>query len=794
LADTVNVSLTVTTSQGCVDSLTQQLIITEPPFASFTNNQVSSCGMQLITFYNTSISQYTNFNWDFGNGVTSTDLNPLPVSFDIGNSVDTSFVVVLSASNLCGTDSFQDTINLFSFPSPDFAFYPQTACSGVPVSFSNISFGYNLSYEWFINGSLISTNTNPLPYNFTANIVDSVYNITLSAANLCDTSSITLPITVYPPDVYPFFTVDSSFACMGQTVFFNSAVPSYNYIIWRYGDGPNSVDTLPYHTYTNPGTYTVWQVVYGFCGIDSISRQVTIFPNPEPLFNFANPICGRDSAVFNNLSPGNNNFYFWNFGDGEFSSSFSPAHLYDLPGNSTTIFNVTLTVTSASTLCKDSLTLPITVLYNPIAEFSIQDNEVCLGSSISLAATTSPGLNYEWTLSDGTIYLGSQINHLFQDTGTYSFVLRVNDSNQCWDDTSYSLLFVRPNAVSEFSFNQIPPCASSAQVVFTNLSSQSNNYTWNFNGQGTSNLETPIPLNFTAPTVFNTTLIANNSFNCPDTTIKEIQVVIKPVAGIITPDRVCVGEEFSLIHNSVYGESVIWHLDGSIIANSDTYQLTHDTPEVVNISLTVYSAFDSTCFDTDTATIIVDKMPMATFTVNSIDTIIDGIAISPCAGYFSFIPDFDSTDKLFWWEFGNGTTSNNLYPTIFYDDNGQYPISLQVENIYGCKNSSTQLVDVLCDGLLVLPNALAPSSNEIEIARFIPKGKNIETLKIEIFSPWGERVWYTDKLDQEGRPTDYWDGKYRDKDLPQGAYLVKVRATFSSKSPLDKMFYLTLLR
>ncbi len=793
-ADTVNVSLIVTSNEGCLDSLIQPLIIAEPPSASFIDNQVSSCGQQLITFTNTSISQYSTYSWDFDNGVTSTDINPLPVTFDIGNSVDTSFVVLLTASNLCGIDTFQDTINLFSFPLPNFAFYPQTVCSGVPVSFSNISFGYDLSYEWFVNGSLISTANNPLPYTFTANLTDSVYIVTLSASNICDTVSISVPITVHPADVYPFFTVDSSFACMGQTIYFNSAVPSYNYIIWRYGDGPNSIDTLPYHTYSNPGTYTVWQVVYGFCGIDSISRPVTIFPNPQPLFSFSNPICSRDSAIFNNLSPGNNNFYYWNFGDGEYSSVFSPGHLYNLPSNNTTTFNVTLTVTSASTMCKDSLTLPITVLHNPVADFSIIDNEVCLGSPISLNAATAIGLNYEWAFSDGTIILGSQVNQTFQDTGTYSFILRVNDSNQCWDDTSFNMIYIRPNAISNFNYNQLPPCAPSVEITFTNLSSQSNNYLWNFNGQGTSNLQTPIPLNFSTPTSFTATLIANNSYNCPDTSNQQIEVVIKPIAVIVAPDRVCEGEEFSLTNNSIFTGSVTWSLNGSTIGNLASYVLSHDIPGIIDIGIIAFSAFDSTCFDTASTSIIVDEAPIATFTVNPIDTMINGMAISPCAGYFSLIPEYKVTDKLFWWDFGNGSSSTSIKPNVFYDNNGQYLVSLLVENIYGCKNNSTQIIDVFCDGLLVLPNALSPSSDDPEIARFIPKGKNIETLRIEIFSPWGERVWFTDKIDQEGRPTDFWDGKYRDKDLPQGSYLVKARATFSSKLPFDKLFYLTLLR
>jgi hypothetical protein len=93
-----------------------------------------------------------------------------------------------------------------------------------------------------------------------------------------------------------------------------------------------------------------------------------------------------------------------------------------------------------------------------------------------------------------------------------------------------------------------------------------------------------------------------------------------------------------------------------------------------------------------------------------------------------------------------------------------------------------------------LPNALAPSSSDTSLAWFIPKGKYIEKLKIEIFSPWGERVWFTDKLDEEGSPTEHWDGTYNNQLLPQGAFLVKVNAIFSSKPAFVKTFYITLIR
>lgn len=60
-------------------------------------------------------------------------------------------------------------------------------------------------------------------------------------------------------------------------------------VIWDFGDGDSSTLANPTHTYTNPGTYTVIQTVYNYCGGASMSDTVVIQPQvglPDP---FATP-------------------------------------------------------------------------------------------------------------------------------------------------------------------------------------------------------------------------------------------------------------------------------------------------------------------------------------------------------------------------------------------------------------------------------------------------------------------------------------------------------------------------
>jgi len=41
---------------------------------------------------------------------------------------------------------------------------------------------------------------------------------------------------------------------------------------------------------------------------------------------------------------------------------------------------------------------------------------------------------------------------------------------------------------------------------------------------------------------------------------------------------------------------------------------------------------------------------------------------------------------------------------------------------------------------------------------------------LSIFSPWGEKVWESYALDENGSPTEAWDGKYGGQIVAQGAY------------------------
>lgn len=119
---------------------------------------------------------------------------------------------------------------------------------------------------------------------------------------------------------------------------------------WRFGDGAESDEEDPVHTYTSAGTYSVWLTVNTEHGegsrLEAGLIQVARMVPPTAVFS-ASPTTGPDplTVVFANeseLGTGADVAYAWDFGDGETSSQAAPGHTYARLGR----YSVSLTVTT----------------------------------------------------------------------------------------------------------------------------------------------------------------------------------------------------------------------------------------------------------------------------------------------------------------------------------------------------------------------------------------------------------------------------------------------------------------
>lgn len=442
LSGTYSVSLVVTTFQGCKDTVQKEVVVAPATQAGFSAN--NECLGDTVALNNTSVCNTgsCNYQWDFGDGSSSTQTNPKK-KYN-GNGV---YNIKLKISSLQGcSDSITKGIFIHPLPATDFSTSANEACLGSTIYFtnqSNITTG-DLSYLWdFGNGNTSASIHSDQHYGSAA-----VYAISLTAisdSGCTATTSKTIAIRNNPVAQYQADTV-----CLGQATVFNSTSTgidlTYN---WNLGNGATSSLAQPVYFYTFSGSYNTQLIVIDNYGCSDTTAQ-TAFVNPLPIAVFGGNIytCG-DSYILNAEGTASN--YLW------------------LPANQTT---PSLQVTQSGTYTLRSTDVngcsaseQVNVTLNAHVQPNLGDDTTVCGN-YSLNAGY-PGSHYLW--NTGEISQSIEIS----SSGTYS--LEVTDQNNC---TGYdSIQIILHPAASVSLGNDIEQCNNTGPVILTATNAQ--NYLWN---------------------------------------------------------------------------------------------------------------------------------------------------------------------------------------------------------------------------------------------------------------------------------------------------------------------------
>ena len=169
---------------------------------------------------------------------------------------------------------------------------------------------------------------------------------------------------------------------------------------------------------------------------NGVFKMDFLIPNVIADFK-ANPVCASQSFTFNNTSlPQSNTSYFWDFGDGNTSTSFEPSHVYLSSGN----YTVKLKLTDP-TACNLADSIVKTVKVQAYQSYKAGEDTICAGESAQFAiAPAKPYNTYLWQpgkwLSDSTI-----LNPLATPASTIDYLLLANDG-VCSDSIHYKIIVI----------------------------------------------------------------------------------------------------------------------------------------------------------------------------------------------------------------------------------------------------------------------------------------------------------------------------------------------------------------
>jgi len=106
-----------------------------------------------------------------------------------------------------------------------------------------------------------------------------------------------------------------------------------------------------------------------------------------------------------------------------------------------------------------------------------------------------------------------------------------------------------------------------------------------------------------------------------------------------------------------------------------------------------------------------------------------------------------------------------------------WQVRLEVTAPNGCTDDTLRLVTPDFFKGLYIPNAFSPEQGIGDVRLFRPRGAGLKEYRIEVYSPWGQLLWWSDKL-ENGQPAEAWDGRLEGKLLPQDVYVWKAFGIF----------------
>jgi PKD repeat protein len=337
------VALTVTNAAG-TDTESATIDVQAPlqaPVASFSVPSPVTVDTE-VQFSSTLQGQVDSYVWDFGDGGTSTDANPIHTYTSTGQ-----FTVSLTVTNNAGSDSETATIDVQEALQAPVASLdvPATATVNTEVQFTSTTQGQVDSYTWDFGDGNSSTDANP-SHTFATT---GQFTVTLTVTNAAGTDTETASIDVQAAVELPVAGISAPpTATVNTEVSFSSTsqgqIDTY---IWDFGDGNSSTDANPTHTFASTGQFTVALTVSNAAGTDTETVTIDVQAAIEaPVASFSAPTTAtvNTDVPFASTSQGQVDSYAWDFGDGGTSTDANPVHQFAAAGQ----YTVTLTVTNVA--------------------------------------------------------------------------------------------------------------------------------------------------------------------------------------------------------------------------------------------------------------------------------------------------------------------------------------------------------------------------------------------------------------------------------------------------------------
>ena len=624
------VQLKLVSNAGCLDSVRKKAYVWPMPVAAFNIDSAKQClRSNWFKFSNASFAKDGNlsYQWSFGNGYNAIQKDTQMRYLNQGTY---SVRLIVNSVRNC-KDTVRHTVVVHPMPKALFSINDSTQCFNtqnfVFTDESKIAYG-SLKRLWTWSDNTNDTG-NVASHYFVKDTVFKNRLIAISDQNCADTAMLFVETYSVPK---PNFSINDTDQCLPVQRFIMSNLSkikqgSMTYQ-WLFGDGNTSNTFNAQHVYGLPGVYAIQlKAISNFGCRDSISKTNVVYHQPKAklLVNDSDQ-CLRFNqfALTGNstIQQGSIVAYYWD------TSGLNATGLKDRTISFGSHGSKLLRyIVKSDKACFDTMYQTLTVHPMPKAKFNINDSVQCAQNNTFIFTAKSSiaygTLKHKWWLAQTFRDSGIVIAKSFNAADT-PIIQLVTVSDKLCTDTLDRLVFVQPSPKSYFTVNQLGQCLKINQFDALNRATVPHGFmrfVWRIS-DGFVSTDTSISHKFAKHGDFKIRLWVSSNYDCVDSFEQGVLVHPEPIANFKVNDAgQCVkGNQFVFSNLSTIDSTQMGY-DWSF-GDGDTSRVKAPIHNYLfygdyKVMLTARSIYN--CQDSFKATMYVNPMPRARFSLNDTD-------------------------------------------------------------------------------------------------------------------------------------------------------------------------------
>ena len=473
---------------------------------------------------------------------------------------------------------------------------------------------------------------------------------------------------------------------------------------------------------TTTTTYTFTPTA-GTCA-STATMQVVVDAQVTPTFTNPGPIC--TGSTFTLPATSNNGI----------AGTWSPA----VDNTQTT----TYTFTPTGATCAVPTTMQV-VVAPPITPTFTNPGPICTGSTFTLPTSSTEGITGTWSPAEDNT-----------QTTTYTFT---PSAGSCANSTTMQVT-VDTQIAPTFAIPDSLCAGTSFTLPTTSLNGFSGTWSPAYDNAKTQ-----------------TYTFTPNAGQCSSTGSKTINIKPRPEILISTSrgDNLCAGDSLNIsIKTNPPGAIIQWTAtnNGTNGATSGTGNSIDNKIELVNSSTPGFITYEVTatqngCSSIPTVLTYSVNPPLNTVTTvtSSSATVLEGETTNLSVTMNPYIPGV-----LYTWSPSDNLSCVDCPNPIASPDSATcYVVTLQGVDVCPLVDSVCIDYRINC-GEIFVPSIFSPNSDGTN-DYFRPYGRCLVKIQMSVYDRWGNRVFYTDELD-EG-----WDGTYKGKLMNLGTFVYRLFVT-----------------